>query len=246
MESEIDRPTYGMKRRIKKLWVRYIASVSLTLNALLVASVGIVLLHDFVFAGRLELFRGSAQIWDLAYRLSLALIGSYIFYYVVVHAKRQQDKENLLPFLRRQTRFVFGDAKSLASVLKGESGHDFVGDYPNLEDARIVCAKVRPNDKAPVIIGATMTKANWLQYLLHARSRTEKALPRIYATAPFLDSDYLKLLTNIENCHYFTMLDHIAGGIPVGNDSLSFLAQDLHGYFEHAKALEKYANEKLV
>lgn len=230
---------------MKKQWMKYFASVSPTLNVLLIFSVIIVLLHDFAFASSPELFRGGAQIWDLAYRLSLALIGSYIFYFVVVHSKRQQDKDNLLPFLRRQTNFVFGDAKSLVNALREESGHDFAGEYPSLNDTQVMCSKISLSDEAQLIIDIMMTKANWLQFLLHERNRTERALPKIYATVPFLDSDYLKLLTNIENCHYFTMLDHVRG-LPVGNASLSFLSTVLYEYFQHARALEEYANRELA
>lgn len=148
------------KRRFKELLVKYIASVSLTLNVLLVVSFIVVVLHDFVFTGRPELFEGGAQVWDLVYRLSLALIGSYIFYFVVVHLKRQQDKENLRPFLQRQTNFAIGDAKLLAHTLKEESGYDFAGDYPSLADTQIMCAKIRLNDEAPLVVDERVEEAD--------------------------------------------------------------------------------------
>lgn len=229
---------------MRKVWVKYIASTSLVLNVLLVISIIIVILHDFVFVNLRELFEGGVELWNLAYKLSLALIGSYIFYFVVVHSKRQQDRENLLPFLQRQTNLITADARSLIYALKEQSGCEFAGDYPNLDDTKTMCAKISRHDVAPLLIDIAGTKANWIQYLQHSRSRTEKALPRIYDTVFFLDSDYLKLLTNVENCRYFTALDHIVG-MPLTNGSLSFLAESLHDYFQHARGLEEYANKKL-
>lgn len=55
---------------MRKVWVKYIASTSLVLNVLLVISIIIVILHDFVFVNLRELFEGGVELWNLAYKLS--------------------------------------------------------------------------------------------------------------------------------------------------------------------------------
>ncbi len=60
----------------------------------------VIVSHDVLFAGVPELFSWSGELWNLIYQFCLAFAASYIFYLVVVHLKRQRDRENLRPFLQ--------------------------------------------------------------------------------------------------------------------------------------------------
>ena len=93
------------------------------LNAVCVASLVLVYLHDFAFAGRPELFQNAGKVWDLAYQLSLALLASYAFFYVNVHLPRQQDRENIQQFLNEKTFRIVQDAWTIVQGLQRSSGH---------------------------------------------------------------------------------------------------------------------------
>lgn len=113
-------------------WGNNVATMGSILNALLAVALIFVVLHDFLLADAEGLFLGGAKLWELAYRLSLALVGSYLFYFVVVHLKKQEDKENLRPYLRSRTDKIVGRARSLMTDLNRASGHDTTGATPYL------------------------------------------------------------------------------------------------------------------
>ena len=99
----VDRYT-GLRRRAKRFWFIYIASLDRTLTVLFIFCGFVIIAHEFVFAGWPELFSGGAALWELLYRLCFAFVASYIFYVVVIHVQRQRDKENIREFLSKSFR----------------------------------------------------------------------------------------------------------------------------------------------
>ena len=62
----------------------------------------------------------------------------------------------------------------------------------------------------------------------------------------FLDSEYLGLAVNIQDCNLFWIINDLSGmTFPITNTDLSFIAKEIHQYFEYVKLLEEYAYRKL-
>jgi uncharacterized membrane protein len=118
----------GLWNRARTFWCVYIATVNRSLTAIFFLCIGVLLAHDIFFVDAPELFSGGAELWELLYKLCLAFAATYVFYLVVVHAKRQRDKENLRPFLYAQTLRLAGEARSMIRDFKERSGHTFEGD----------------------------------------------------------------------------------------------------------------------
>lgn len=53
------------------------------------------LLYKFVFINKEEIFKGASILGDLTYNLSLATLGSSIFYYLVVYLKEKESKNKV-------------------------------------------------------------------------------------------------------------------------------------------------------
>jgi hypothetical protein len=109
------------------LWRKYVASVGWPLNIVCIASLTVVLLHDFVFADSPELFQNAEKAWNLLYQLALALLASYVFFYVNVHLPKQQDRENVHQFLNSKTFSLIQDALHQIRSLHNTSSHDCKG-----------------------------------------------------------------------------------------------------------------------
>jgi len=220
-------------RQIRQFWSKYIASINRVLNGLFVISVGIVVLRFT------KLFPGGSEVWEALYELSLALISAYIFYFIVTHWKRQQDKGNLLPFLSSKTNAVINAAEAVAGQLAQSSGHKFETPLPSEEDTVAMCAKVKAGDKFSWFPEYGIRTQTHLQYLVFQMERTKQDIASIYTRMPYLDSEYVKLLANIDDSRYFSTLEQLAGA-DLGNSHLSFLASELQEYFEHVEALRVY------
>lgn len=241
--------TSGLKPPLRR-WVRNVTAVGGTLNALFAAALVFVVLHDFVLAGAAELFPGGARLWELAYRLSLALIGSYLFYFVVVHLKKQEDKENLRPYLRSRTDRIVGRARSLMTELHRASGRDTTGATPylneiTLDDVQEVCSGVKFHDTAPLFLGDANRNATWIEYLDYHRAETMDFIASIYVASPFLDTEFLKLLVEVEHSFYFLHLKMISG-VSLRDGQLSPLAKPMHEFFGCVRVLKEYADRELA
>jgi hypothetical protein len=221
-------------------WVKvYIRTINPTLAVLFVVSLVVIIAYKIVFAGSPELFSGAAAWWDLLYELCLAVAASFIFYFVVVHAKRQQDKEALRPFLYRHTMRIWGDADAISRALKQASGHDLESDFPpSQEDTERMCASVNATDNAPEFMGT------WTDFLADRMQRTRENSRRIYTVTPFLESEHLQRVMDVENCPYFGAL-RMAIQFRSAQD-FSWMANLFHDYFSKAEQLRKYAHSNLT
>jgi hypothetical protein len=232
-------------RRALYLWSKYVASVGWLLNVACLVSALVIVLHDFVFIGWPELFPHGAQLWKLAYQLSLALIASYVFFYMNVHLRRLREQETLRPFLYRHTLYILGDALSINNNLRNASGQGTPSlwpyeDFPpSREDLERMCKAVDPHHAVPQFVG------DWFRYLSHQRKRTMDNISRIYTAVPFLEADYLHLLMEFENCHHLKTIDEIAAVRP-NSTNMSFLVHGLHDYFEKASRLRDHAYSHLT
>jgi len=233
-----------MKPSVVIWWRKYVAEVGWPLNAVCVASVLVVCLHDFVFAGSPELFQNAAKLWDLVYQLSLALLASYVFFYVNVHLPRQRDRENIQNFLNDKTFRIVRDAWTIVEELQRHARVNDHGDaYKSLSDLKTMCSRVSPHDEAPLFLGNLGRHANWIEYLVYFRNETKENAESIYSKITFLDSDYLKLIIDIDDCDYFSVLRAI-GSAPMRNNDISFLANQMYDYLEKVWRLRDYAQRE--
>lgn len=126
---------------VTRWWRKYVAAVGWLLNTVCVASLAVVCLHDFVFAGSPELFQNAGKGWELLYKLALSLLASYVFFYVNVHL-RQRDRKNVHQFSNDKTFRIVQDAQHIINGPRHTSGRDVRDDYPSLSDLKVMCSKV--------------------------------------------------------------------------------------------------------
>jgi hypothetical protein len=232
----------------RRRWRKWVRSVGWPLRVVFLVAVGAIILHDFVFWGRPELFPSASRLWGLAYLLSLAWVASIVFFYINVHQKAVREKEGLSPLLYTYTRRVVGDAMNIVLTFKRAidedidsevANTDYEGFRPSLEETQRMCAAINRASQAPQFAGT------WVEFLAFQKRRTEDECSRIYTATPFLEAEHLQLLIDLENCSYFNFVPWVVTS-GAGDGYLSFMAKQLHDYFERARRLHEYANRHLT
>jgi hypothetical protein len=152
------------------------------------------------------------------------------------------------PLLYTYTRRVVGDAMNIVLTFKRAidedidsevANTDYEGFWPSLEETQRMCAAINRASQAPQFAGT------WVEFLAFQKRRTEDECSRIYTATPFLEAEHPQLLIDLENCSYFNFVPWVVT-FGAGDGDLSFMAKQLHEYFERARRLHEYANRHLT
>ncbi len=74
------------------------------------------------------------------------------------------------------------------------------------------------------------------------RASTERSVGKILAVVPFLESEHVDLLTDLDSCLHFTSVETLRGNANP-NMNLGGMSTSLHAYLRIVWALEGYAAE---
>lgn len=243
-----------LKLRAEAWFRKYIASVGWLLNAVCLFSALVILSNDVIFAERLEVYPLGTQLWDLVYKLSLALIASYVFFYINVHLRGLREKESLRPFLYHHTLLIVEDAEKLSELFGMATGLGVTSSkrsaayewelekwpndnlLPDSETAVRMCQSVDPNTTPPHY------GEDWFEVLSVIRNETVESISRIYTVTPFLDPQYLKLAADVEDAARW--LD--VSPNPPPEKTLAFMSTAISEYFESIRRLRDYAYRHLT
>ena len=202
-----------------------------------------ILLLDFVFIDSPELFKGGARLSIIISKLCISYISAFIFYFIVVHLKRQEDKRNIFKYLEKVTYSIVGDSQSILNSLRNTAEIDLNLKYPSQNELDKICISIDPNSEAP-IINILMKPGNWLFLFKYKKDRTFNSIKKIHTKIHFLDTEFLKLIDKIEDCSFLKNIEMVIQ-IGVTNKNLLWLSSDLFEYFKRIEKLEKYADKNL-
>lgn len=233
-----------------RVWFRrYVASVGWWLNAVCLLSILVILSHDVFFADWPALSPLVARLWNLIYQLGLALVASYVFFYINAHLGRLQEKDALRPFLYRYSILMVDEAERLSRIFGMATGlggaptrrsaaygwelEKWPDDnlLPDPETAMNMCRNVNPHETVP------QYSENWFEFLSGIRDATIDSLSRIYTTTLFLEPEYLRLVADVEET--VRLLD--VPPHPTPGNSLAFMSTNISSYFERTRRLRDYA-----
>lgn len=218
-----------------------ITSIKFLFSLVLVALMNI-LINDFFLFNIEEKIIGGAKIGKILYQLSLAYIGSFIFYFIVVYLKEKKDKYIIDPYISLKILSIISNGKILIKVLIIESSIELDNEYPTKNEMKEMCSKIDPNNKIKGWYNTT-----WIRLCKELRRESEMEMKSIYEKITFLDSKLIRLLTNIQTSKHYNYYK-----FENGNDDTTYLknlnsdCEELHLYIEHINQLEIYAEKNMI
>ncbi|PTP11619.1 hypothetical protein CWO27_22675 [Vibrio sp. 10N.286.51.C3] len=97
--------------------------------------------------------------------------------------------------------------------------------------------KVVPNSDAPMISSYDSSRLNWVQFLNDYRMSSIQLIDKILKIMPYLNTEHIRLLSAIEDSHYFIEINGLSG---IGNPDISIWSKTFYKYSLDCKVLEKY------
>jgi hypothetical protein len=89
-----------------------------------------------------------------------------------------------------------------------------------------------------------MEYANWIEFLLERKARSERAIDLLLRFMLYLESEHVRLITEIKECALFLQLESVAR-YPVSNKDMSFLSSALFRYYNLTRELAAYSDKHM-
>jgi hypothetical protein len=223
------------------------------LFTLLIISILIVGLNDFILKDVPEISKLGDELGAILSNLSLAYISSYIFYIVVVEIKEARDKKNILRAVYHLTDDLVDNGYAIVSEIMGACKVG-IADYDKRtmtkEEYFRWCEKVDlkfiPKNQFFGSIAnpqyAYLTKFIYNSTVYHV----DKKITKLHEYMTFLDSDFLALLNKLQRSTFYqrdafqlSQSSEIANipGLTIGKNKA------MYDYLEIVREIEQYNNK---
>lgn len=233
------------KKKVKRLWV-YCKALRRELWFLFFLAFAVIIVIEFWLVNIPEYFPRGAKIGTLVSGLAFAIISAFVFYFIVVHVKEVRDRENLNSYVRGKVKTIINSCTKLISEMAKASKVQITGKYPNCKEIKDICKAITPCSEAPLEIIRVNRKANWIEFCSFYKNHSNIATAKINLKMPFLETELVKILAEIDDSKYFNLLNTLLTMMPFKNEDLSLLENSLIEYINLIKTLESYYEEKLV
>lgn len=236
----------------------------LILNGILIISILLILWIDFIDNVRIPMLISIDyhKVNSLLENISLAYVTSFIFYYIVVKLKENNDRKNIYPFIADYTYVLMNNCMIFSSIMrdyayiKKESFEPRIDNrniniYPNPEEIKEICLKINPNELKNQDIGLAGRRAipHFFGIMINSSVEIDYFLKIIMEKSAYMDTDLLRLLTDIRTSGYHK--DMISYGKTAifsakhAEANLVVYEKPLEHYFDLFRKLEIYSEKNL-
>jgi hypothetical protein len=188
-----------------------------------------------------EIFKGGYQVGQFMTRVCQSYVSAFIFYFIVVHIKNENDKRNINEYVGYKVHSILTSAHLFIQPLQQKVDKKASFKYMTKSELGQLLRSINRNaQEAPYIIGErTGTWMEWYEYL---KESSLDSLKEIFVRLPYLDSELVKRLTRIENSLFFKqweLLYHIER-----DQTFGIYEFQIGAYLNLIKDLEDYAEKK--
>jgi hypothetical protein len=180
----------------------------------------------------------SQGIISLFYQLEIAYIIGFGFYFLTVSIPERKNTKNINAYVIPRTKNIIGDGYGVFNELAKKGGVSNLKFPPTNEQLQNILKKVNPQISDAPMVTFDLHNIGWIQYLNNMRLRSQGFIKKIIDRMPFLNTDLLRLLTQIDDNSYFHYIESIT--YPLQNKDLTFLSGVLLSYFNDINDLEKF------
>ncbi|PFW72153.1 hypothetical protein COL23_25725 [Priestia aryabhattai] len=219
----------NFKERLQVITGKF-KTVNKTLAKLLVIAILWVIIYDFILVDIPEWFPKASVIGLLTRNLCFAFMTGFIFYFVNTHLSGHKTKVKTYRYVANKVSTLDNMSINLILSIKHTLSLQNSGyEVPSRDDVSHWCKQI-PNH-IPVsfrVMAYTNIFPNWFKLFEFIDTETIKNVKDLLTLRDSLDSETLRLITNIENCT--TTFLNMSKGVPFNTQNNSLEFWDLHIY----------------
>ncbi|CAI8949445.1 putative Lipoprotein [Priestia megaterium] len=228
-----------------KIFTGKFKTVNKNLKRLLYITGVWVLAYDFILVNIPAWHPILVTIGLLARNVSFAFITGFIFFFVNTHLSSHKTKVNTYRYTANKIASLNALSTSLITTIKLTLNlPDFNKDATTEEELEEWCMQIAGNTPVTYRVLAHRVKfQDWYVLFNFLDIETSKIVKDLLLVRDSLDSETLRLVTNIEN--KVNMFINVSKGLPIGPDySLKSFAKDIFEYRGMCKELILHLNKE--
>jgi hypothetical protein len=238
LKFEVWVPGYKRKRALI-----IIRSIRKDLVIILLGCLIFVFLYDFWLIKIPGFFKGALELGSIFYKICIAYLTAYIFYFLNIFIKSQNDLFEINYFIARQVSKILGDNSSILIEFSNLGYTKKTDIYPSKTELERILLLI--NIKDPVFKDTKdYNKSSWPKYFNYFKIRTQKNINLILQRSNYLDARLVSIISELEDSEFFMHLDYLSLWENT-EGKLLFMAGPLSKYFSTLQELNSYYYEKL-
>lgn len=189
-----------------------------------------------------QVLPGGAKIGTVAWELSLAYLGAWIFNLLVIVLPRRSDRRLIYRRCDPLIAQYAGSGRAILIPMFAEAHEIPEPQQPDAAALHRVCDKTNPNDNAPLITGGgpgNWSYANWLGLLKYEMSRADARQKSLEPFFPYLEAEAVSLITDLST-HSLRSQVRMLSEHSIENTDFLWLEDTLFGYWETCTRLDNY------
>lgn len=241
MNKNIRKP-----KTIKSCIKIYIKTLPKFLSGVFIICIVFIFIYKLYLIDIKEIFNNASRVGDIFYNLSLAYSASFIFYFITIYIKEQRDKKIYYKLVSLKIKNIVDNTKDFVSLAANHINYKLKNEYPTNEDIEEIFTNTNSNDETNVyyIKDSEFVCFTYVQYLRKQITSNKELIQSMYTKMQFLDSEFVELLSKIENNPVSTCINMYTNA-PLCNPNLYVIGLKYYSYMQLIKELEKYYYSKI-
>lgn len=225
---------------MKNIYIENYKTLRQELKNILYLCLILILSFEFFLFDIPELFPKASTLGNIIIKLCYSYISALLFYYLVVHFKRQNEKRNFYKVLDKKLNTILNQGKNLSNRLNKIS-EDENFDPLVIKNLTNVLTKINPKKVLEDITYTSVGNVNWYYHLLFQSQKTRAEIDLIFKNSYLLEAEIISILNELYNCRLFMHFELFSPMLQnLDDENLKFYDSKFEDYFKKLNDLEKY------
>lgn len=226
-------------REFAKSTTALLRSAAKEANILALLALGLLAIKIFIANRIPQIFPGAYEAGIIVEAILASIIASYVFYILVAHLPLFRTQMQVEPFFVRHLGRMIGDGQAILHDISQKSGSELDLSSVTQSELHDSLEKIAISSESPLLLLPENRNANWLEFFLYRANRTRESAEELIKRINLLNGDRIKLVTEIDDCSYFRMLDSYARKTYRPDAKLNFISDAMYKYLSLCRELKR-------
>lgn len=227
-----------------KLYIENYKFLRKELKHIFYLSISLIFFIEFIGFSYDEIFPKANIFGNIILRICYSYISALIFYYLVVHHKRQDEKRKFYQTLYSKLNSIVLEHDRIYSQISKINKIESI-DYSNEENLKDYLKNVNPHSQYDGIMYVNLGVVSWLKHLYIVAENTNNDIEKLFLQSFLLDVDLINILDSIKNNFLFSQVK-LFNHITISNQDFEVFAHAFYNYTITIENLKKYINKEIT